>query len=74
MASAVNTYNDQSFRVVHPLHDVPEKKCSSEGLGKIEMTRSVRVSLMILRGYLIGMMLMLGYHVVDLTGTLHKLR
>jgi hypothetical protein len=62
------------FRVIHPLDDVAEQKCSTEGLGKIKMTRAVRVSLRILRGYLIAMTLMLGYHVLDLSGVLTKLR
>ena len=62
------------FRVVHPLDDVQEQKCSSEGLGQIRMTRAVRVSLGILRGYLIVMTLMLGYHVLDLSGVLHNIR
>jgi hypothetical protein len=63
----------ESFRVVHPLDDKAEQKCSSEGLGQISMTKTVRVSLGILRGYLILMTLMLGYHVLDLAGVLHKL-
>jgi hypothetical protein len=62
-----------AFRVVHPLDDVAEQKCSSEGLGKIRMTRAVRVSLGILRAYLILMTLMLGYHVLDLSGLLHRI-
>jgi len=62
------------FVVVHPLDDVTEQKRSSEGLGHIRMTRGVRVSLRILRGYLILMTLMLCYHVLDLAGVLHKLR
>lgn len=56
------------FRVIHPLDDKAEQKCSTEGLGHIAMTRPVRVSLTILRGYLILMTLMLGYHVLDLAG------
>lgn len=32
------------------------------------MTRSVKVSLLALRAYLIAMMLMLGYHALDLAG------
>ena len=59
------------FRVIHPLDDVAEQKCSTEGLGKIRMTRAVRVSLGFLRAYLILMTLMLGYHVLDLSGLLH---
>jgi hypothetical protein len=56
------------FHVIHPLDDVAEQKCSTQGLGKIRMTRSVRVSLGFLRAYLIVMTLMLGYHVLDLAG------
>jgi hypothetical protein len=62
------------FRVIHPLDDVPEQKCSTVGLGKIRMTRAARLSLGILRAYLILMTLMLGYHVLDLSGLLHKVR
>jgi hypothetical protein len=63
------------FRVVHPLDDIAEQKCSSSsGLGRIRMTRVVRISLGVLRAYLIVMTLMLGYHVLDLAGVLHKIR
>jgi hypothetical protein len=61
------------FRVIHPLDDVAEQKCSTEGLGKIRMTRAVRVSLGFLRAYLILMTLMLGCHVLDLSGLLHRI-
>ena len=57
-----------------PLDDVAEQKCSTEGLGKIRMTRAVRVSLGVLRAYLILMTVMLGYHVLDLSGLLHTIR
>jgi hypothetical protein len=60
----------EGFRVVHPLDDQPEQKCSIDGLGQIAMTPSVRLSLKILRGYLILMSLMLIYHVLDLAGVL----
>ncbi|AFL87403.1 hypothetical protein Terro_1082 [Terriglobus roseus DSM 18391] len=60
------------YRVVHPLDDVQEEKCSTDGLGKIRMTRAVRISLGVLRAYLIAMTLMLGYHVLDLSGLLHR--
>jgi hypothetical protein len=73
--SAINvTPNIANFRVVHPLDDVLETKCSAEGLGKIRMTPAVRLSLRILRGYLIAMTLMLAYHVLDLAHMLPKLR
>jgi hypothetical protein len=69
MASVQNSYESQCFSVVHPLHDVPEQKCSSRGLGRIAMTPAVRISLTVLRGYLILMTLMLGYHVLELAGS-----
>jgi hypothetical protein len=72
MASVQNSFEPQFFSVIHPLNDVPEQKCSSEGLGRIRMTRAVRISLGVLRVYLIVMSLMLGYHVLDLAGVLHK--
>jgi hypothetical protein len=68
MATMRNSYTTESFRVIHPLDDALEQKCSSEGLGRIAMTPAVRVSLTVLRGYLILMTLMLGYHVLDLAG------
>ena len=62
------------FHVIHPLDDVAEKKCSSDGLGQIAMTPSVRLSLKILRGYPIFMSLMLIYHVLDLAGALSHVK
>lgn len=74
MATMQNSYDPEYFRVIHPLDDVPEEKCSSEGLGHIAMTPAVRISLTVLRGYLILMTMMLGYHVLDLAGVLHSIR
>lgn len=74
MATIQNSYSPEHFRVIHPLDDAPEQKCSSEGLGPIAMTPTVRVSLTVLRGYLIVMTLMLGYHVLDLAGVIHSIR
>ncbi len=56
------------FVVIHPLDDLPEEKVDTEGLGPMPMTMSVRLSLMSLRGYLILMVLLVTYHVVDLAG------
>jgi hypothetical protein len=74
MATMGFTPEINGFRVVHPLDDVAEQKCSTVGLGKIRMTRAVRVSLVVLRAYLILMTLMLSYHVLDLSGLVHKVR
>jgi hypothetical protein len=74
MATMGFTPEIKGFRVVHPLDDVAEQKCSSSGLGRMRMTRAVRISLGVLRAYLIVMTLMLGYHVLDLAGVLHRVR
>jgi hypothetical protein len=54
------------FVVVHPLDDVLETKVDTEALGPMPMTRTVRLSLLSLRAYLILMVLMVVYHVVML--------
>ncbi len=72
MATMQNTYPSECFRVVHPLEDAPEQKCETEGLGPIAMKPSVRISLFVLRGYLILMTLLLVWHVLDMAGVLHK--
>jgi hypothetical protein len=54
------------FLVIHPLDDRPEEKVDTDGLGPMPMTTSVRVSLLSLRAYLVLMMLLVLYHVLDL--------
>ncbi|HYW44639.1 MAG TPA: hypothetical protein VE959_17390 [Bryobacteraceae bacterium] len=56
------------FVVIHPLDDVPEEKVDTENLGPMKMTASVRISLVSLRAYLVLMMLMVFYRVLDLAG------
>lgn len=72
MATMQNSYAAEVFRVVHPLRDEPEAKCASEGLGPIAMTPVVRISLIVLRGYLLAMGGMLLYHVLELGGVFHR--
>lgn len=59
---------ENHFVVVHPLDDVREEKVDTSSLGAMPMTLSVKLSLMALRGYLILMMLLVLYHVMDLAG------
>jgi hypothetical protein len=70
MATMIMTPNhecDQKrYVVVHPLDDVPEEKVDTENLGPMPMTRSVKLSLLSLRGYLVLMILMVLYHVLQL--------
>jgi hypothetical protein len=69
MATLVKNNNiDPCFYVVHPLDDAPEEKFNVENLGPMTMTTSVKWSLFALRGYLIVMGLLVGYHVLDLAG------
>ena len=56
------------FVVIHPLDDVMEEKVDTETLGPMAMTASVRISLLSLRAYLVLMMILVFYHVLDLAG------
>ncbi len=56
------------FVVVHPLDDVREEKVDTENLGPMAMTASMRISLLSLRAYLVLMMLLVLYHILDLAG------
>jgi hypothetical protein len=59
---------ENHFVVVHPLDDTPEQKVDTSVLAPMPMTASVKLSLMVLRGYLVLMMLLVLYHVMDLAG------
>lgn len=64
----INEVPEHHFMVVHPLDDAPEEKVNTTALGLMPMTASVKLSLMALRAYLILMMLLVLYHVIDLAG------
>jgi hypothetical protein len=68
-----NTVEDREFLVIHPLDDVQEEKVETRHLGPIRMTPAVRLSLLALRAYLMAMMLLVLYHVLDLAGVFGKL-
>jgi hypothetical protein len=80
MSTLTNVLNDEQilthgydeilghYTVVHPLDDRPEEKVDTESLGPMPMTRSVKLSLVSLRGYLILMIVMVLYHVLQLAG------
>ncbi|MGA2435263.1 MAG: hypothetical protein ABSG25_08260 [Bryobacteraceae bacterium] len=59
-----------AFFVIHPLDDAPEEKVDTDSLGPMPMTLAVRISLLSLRGYLILMLVLVGYRVVDMAGLL----
>ena len=56
------------FTIVHPLDDVAEEKVDTESLGPMDMTRTARVCLFALRGYLLLMFGLLGFRVLHLAG------
>jgi hypothetical protein len=58
------------FSVVHPLDDEPEAKVDTEHLGPMRMTRTVRICLFALRGYLLLMFGLLGFRVLQLAGVI----
>jgi hypothetical protein len=64
----LNDLPENHYVVVHPLDDIPEEKVDTETLGPIAMTTSVKLSLLALRSYLVIMVLLVLYHVLDLAG------
>lgn len=67
MAISINRKKSEHiFYVIHPLDDIPEMKRNVNDLGPMLMTKSVRLSLMMLRGYLVTMIVLVGYHVLCL--------
>lgn len=64
----IHRVSDDQFAVVHPLDDVLEEKVDTSALGRMSMTTSVKISLMALRGYLVLMILLVFYHVIDVAG------
>jgi hypothetical protein len=60
------TPNDTPLYVIHPLDDVHEQKCTSEGLGLMHLTPTVRIALTTLRVYLIAMTLIILYRTLTL--------
>ena len=71
MSAFATHYESESFTVVHPLDDQPEQKCSDESLAPMKMSGSVRTSLFVLRGYLIAMVGLVVYRLLELTVFTH---
>jgi hypothetical protein len=76
MTSLMTDLEDMSqerrqYVVVHPLDDIPEEKVDTEHLGPMQMTRTVKVCLFALRGYLLLMFGLLAFRVLQLAGVTH---
>jgi hypothetical protein len=59
---------NEVYYVVHPLYDEPEEKCDPEALGPMHLSKGERLSLYALRGYLILMLGLAAYRVLDMAG------
>lgn len=57
-----------SYDVIHPLDDEPEAKVNTESLGRMPLTRTVKWSLVSLRAYLVLMLLLVTFRVLQLAG------
>ena len=64
----LNDIPENHYVVIHPLNDVPEEKVDTSNLGPMFMTTSVKISLLSLRAYLVLMVGLVLYHVLDLAG------
>jgi hypothetical protein len=59
------TFAPEIFRVIHPLDDAPEQKLYRESLGRMRMTSTVRMALLLLRGYLAAMVMLVAWRVLS---------
>lgn len=71
MSTIAANCNPEIFAVIHPLDDQVEEKRSAENLGPIKMSRSVRISLFVLRAYLLSMIGLVLYRVLEVTALVH---
>jgi hypothetical protein len=56
------------YVVLHPLDDRPEAKVDTASLGRMPMTRTVRIALLSLRAYLLVMCGLVAYQFIHLAG------
>jgi len=72
MIALKNDRLTEEFVVIHPLFDEPEQKMSGVDLGRMPMSKPVRVSLTLLRCYIILMFVLLGFHLLQQAGVFGK--
>ena len=62
----------EMFSVVHPLKDQPEQKCGGgAALAPMAMSRPVRISLLVLRTYLLAMVVLVAWRMLAVTVLAH---
>lgn len=57
--------------VIHPLDDLPEEKCSPEGMGTMKLSRFQQATLLVLRGYIFLMITLVAIKAMTLAGWVH---
>ena len=71
----INKYNvinnEEDLCVIHPLFDKPEEKLNPDNVGPMKLSKSVKISLMALRIYLIAMLVLVVYRTLTMAGVLH---
>ena len=67
MSALLNRNDSGAFTVVHPLDDHPEQKCNDALLDQMKMSWPVRISLFALRGYLVAMVGLVVYRLLEIT-------
>jgi hypothetical protein len=63
--TAVQDLKQKTYIVVHPLDDIPETKVDVTGLGPMKLTLGGKISLIVLRCYLIGIILLVFFNVIQ---------
>jgi hypothetical protein len=58
----------KAYRVIHPLYDAPEAKCNADDLGPLKLSRGCRIALGAVRFYIVAIMLMGGWRILELVG------
>ena len=61
---------NDDYIIVHPIFDEPEEKVDVDAAGPMKMTKSVKISLITLRTYLIIMMILSLYRVLVMSNIL----
>ncbi len=61
---------NEVYYVVHPLDDEPEEKRDPSALGPMHLSKGEKLSLFALRGYLVLMLFLAGYRVLNMAGVL----
>jgi hypothetical protein len=70
--SRTHALSDEMFPVVHPLKDQPEQKCGGgAALTPMAMSRPVRISLLVLRTYLLAMVALVAWRMLEMTVLAH---